>query len=189
MRAVLGANLAWGTDYPNWRLSQIPLVPPGKYWDSGPIRPWPLPSKSFPINYSLLFLLCVTYFEIISQDMHTGAEENNEYNCYLGQDSNRSPSEYKPKALLLEITCFVKLACVFDSNSKLKVASHVRLNSESAYLTENPLSVCLKHLCAYVIAWVSNRREEKSCVSNENPVMGISVPNRMSKKQNNLTTF
>jgi hypothetical protein len=67
----------------------------------------------------------VIYFEMISQDMHAGTEESHEYNCYFNQDSNRSPSEYTTKGLVLETTCVMKLACVSNSNSKLKDASHV----------------------------------------------------------------
>jgi hypothetical protein len=42
----------WDTDYTYWEFLWFSSVSPCKCWDSTSVRPLPLPSLSFPINYS-----------------------------------------------------------------------------------------------------------------------------------------
>jgi hypothetical protein len=53
---VLGSNLGLDAVYPDLGFSMFSSAPPGKWRYSTLIRPWPLPSKSFPIDYSPLIL-------------------------------------------------------------------------------------------------------------------------------------
>jgi hypothetical protein len=52
IQEVFVLNLGWGTGYLDRGFSCFLLVHPGKYQGRSPIRPRPLPSKSFPVRLS-----------------------------------------------------------------------------------------------------------------------------------------
>jgi hypothetical protein len=56
IQQMLGSNLVWVTDYPDWDFFWFPAVSLGKCQDSTMIMPWILPSKYFPIHYSTIIL-------------------------------------------------------------------------------------------------------------------------------------
>jgi hypothetical protein len=60
---MLNSNPGWDTGYPG-RIFEVPHSPSSKYRNNTPIRPRPLPSKSFLIHHHLSTTRCYTVFAL-----------------------------------------------------------------------------------------------------------------------------